>query len=316
MSKDITSTANEDLYSRLSLTPEATTAEIKKSYHRLALQYHPDKHTKLTLKEREEATRKFQYIGYAYAILSDPKKRETYDKTGDTEGLDGLENLDKEGWDAFFKELWSGTVTSESIEEFRTNYQGSSEERNELIETYKKYKGDMNKIMQHITCGSVEDESRFIEILQAAILSKEITSYKKFITTTSETAKAKRKKEAESEAQEAEEMAKKLGLDKKLLKDNGNDEDHLKQIIQSRSEKRMSALLENLESKYVNNKSKKLKTNKAKSKKNKFIKLMANRATRKGEDSKTKNSSENAKSNKSNGTSRDGKVGRSNRSTK
>jgi len=90
-----------------------------------------------------------------------------------------------------------------------------------------------------------------------AIKSKEIRSYKKFTETSSSTSINRRKKEAEREAKEAEEMAKKLGLDKKLLGRNGEEE--LKQIIIKRGEKRINAL-EGLEAKYGGNKSKKVKT--------------------------------------------------------
>ncbi|CAG8647557.1 24194_t:CDS:2 [Racocetra persica] len=256
--------SDKDLYSLLSLTSEATPVDIKKAYHRLALQYHPDKHTNSTPEQREEATRKFQSLGYAYAVLSDPKKRERYDKTGDVEGFEGFDDMGKEGWDAFFKELWSGVVNSKSIEEFRVEYQGSSEERSDLIDAYKKYKGDMDLIMQHIACGSIEDEPRFIEILQGAISSKEIPSYKKFASSTASAARTKRRKEAEREAKEAEEMAKMYGLDQKLLKNN--DEEQLRQLILARGEKRMNALVESLEAKYGGSKPKKQKSTKEKQK--------------------------------------------------
>ncbi|CAG8472371.1 14547_t:CDS:2 [Racocetra fulgida] len=230
--------SDKDLYSLLSLTSEASPVDIKKAYHRLALQYHPDKHTNSTPEQREEATRKFQSLGYAYAVLSDPKKRERYDKTGDVEGFEGFDDMGKEG---------------------------SSEERSDLIDAYKKYKGDMDLIMQHIACGSIEDEPRFIEILQGAISSKEIPSYKKFTSSTASAARTKRRKEAEREAKEAEEMAKMYGLDQKLLKNN-DDEEQLRQLILARGEKRMNALVESLEAKYGGSKPKKQKSTKEKQK--------------------------------------------------
>ncbi|CAG8513250.1 7351_t:CDS:2 [Acaulospora morrowiae] len=310
---DFTSTANEDLYSRLSLTSEATSAEIKKAYHRLALQYHPDKHTNAKPEEREEATRKFQSLGYAYAILSDPKKREIYDKTGETEGLDRFDNLDKEGWDAFFRELWSGVVNAESIEEFRASYQNSEEERNDLIEAYKKCEGDMEIIMQYIPCGTVDDEKRFTKILKAAISSGEIPSYKKFTTSTSAVARAKRKKESESEAKEAEEMARKYGLDQKLLKGNGNEEDGLKQIIQSRAEKRMSALMESLESKY--GAEEEIDELAPEPTDEEFLKLQEKLVANKVSNSKARSSNKNGSA-KLNGSSKSRKVGGSKLDTK
>jgi len=69
----------------------------------------------------------------------------------------------------------------------------------------------------------------------------------------------RRKREAEREAKEAEEMAKKFGLDKKLLGSNESEEE-LKQIIIKRQKKRTSALVESLEAKYGGNESKKAKT--------------------------------------------------------
>ncbi|RIA84074.1 DnaJ domain-containing protein [Glomus cerebriforme] len=261
MSADLLSNTT-DLYSLFLLTEKATPAEIKKAYYKLALQYHPDKQISSTLEEQEERTKKFQSLGFAYSILSDPKKRAKYDRTGETDDLPGIEDLGKDAWDAFFKELWSGVVNAKSIEEFKEKYQGTEEERKDLIEAYNNFKGDMDKIMASVPGSNADDEPRFREILKEAIKSKEIRSYKKFIETSGSSSMNRRKKEAEREAKEAEEMAKKFGLDKKLL---GSNEEELKQIIVKRQKKRMNALVESLEAKY-SSKSKKAKTGKGKSK--------------------------------------------------
>ncbi|KAJ1657448.1 Type I HSP40 co-chaperone [Dispira simplex] len=68
------------LYDALGLTPNSTESEIKKAYRKLALKYHPDKNPN----EGE----KFKEISHAYEILSDPQKREMYDRVGE-EGLSG-----------------------------------------------------------------------------------------------------------------------------------------------------------------------------------------------------------------------------------
>ncbi len=75
----------EDLcyYEVLQVSKDATTTEIKKAYRKLALQYHPDKN-----KGNKEAEEKFKLINEAYAVLSDPQKREIYDMYG-KEGLNG-----------------------------------------------------------------------------------------------------------------------------------------------------------------------------------------------------------------------------------
>lgn len=66
------------LYDRLNITPQSTPNEIKKSYRKLSLKWHPDKNND----NKEEATKKFQEISEAYSILSDPEKRKMYDQIG------------------------------------------------------------------------------------------------------------------------------------------------------------------------------------------------------------------------------------------
>ena len=72
-------------YEVLGVSKNATSSEIKKAYHKLARQNHPDKFPE---GEREEATKKFQKIGEAYEVLSDEEKRKIYDVSGE-EGLKG-----------------------------------------------------------------------------------------------------------------------------------------------------------------------------------------------------------------------------------
>lgn len=62
-------------YEILELTPAANEADIRKSYKRLSLKWHPDKNH-----NSQEATNKFKQISEAYQILSDDVRRQTYDK--------------------------------------------------------------------------------------------------------------------------------------------------------------------------------------------------------------------------------------------
>lgn len=72
-----------DLYEILEVERSASDSEIKRSYRKLALRYHPDK---VSEHEREEAELKFKEISRAYEILSDEIKRQEYDIYGSTEG--------------------------------------------------------------------------------------------------------------------------------------------------------------------------------------------------------------------------------------
>ncbi|XP_022243811.1 dnaJ homolog subfamily C member 5-like isoform X2 [Limulus polyphemus] len=71
------STKGESLYQVLELSKDAQPEDVKKSYRRLALRYHPDKNP-----DNPEASDKFKEINWANTILSDPEKREIYDSYG------------------------------------------------------------------------------------------------------------------------------------------------------------------------------------------------------------------------------------------
>lgn len=111
-----------DLYSVLNLKSDATLDDIKKSYRRQALVYHPDKHASSSDEVKAESSTKFQQIGYAYAVLSDETRRARYDRTGQTdEGFDMAAGED--GWEAYFEAMFE-RVTKGKLDEMKKNYQG------------------------------------------------------------------------------------------------------------------------------------------------------------------------------------------------
>lgn len=78
--EDWTAIMGKDYYRILGISKDANEEEIKKAYRKLALKYHPDKN------KESNAEEKFKEIAEAYEVLTDKKKRETYDKFGE-EGL-------------------------------------------------------------------------------------------------------------------------------------------------------------------------------------------------------------------------------------
>lgn len=69
--------AKRDYYQVLNVEKNASDEEIKKSYRRLAMKYHPDRNP-----DDKEAEDKFKEVGEAYEILADPQKRAAYDQFG------------------------------------------------------------------------------------------------------------------------------------------------------------------------------------------------------------------------------------------
>ncbi len=74
--------AKEDYYELLGVARNASEDEIKKSFRRLAMKYHPDRN-----RDNPQAEEQFKKIKEAYDVLSDAKKRSAYDQFGHA-GLD------------------------------------------------------------------------------------------------------------------------------------------------------------------------------------------------------------------------------------
>ncbi|XP_039230259.1 dnaJ homolog subfamily C member 5 homolog isoform X3 [Drosophila yakuba] len=89
-------TSGDSLYEILGLPKTATGDDIKKTYRKLALKYHPDKNP-----DNVDAADKFKEVNRAHSILSDQTKRNIYDNYGSL-GLYIAEQFGEENVNAYF----------------------------------------------------------------------------------------------------------------------------------------------------------------------------------------------------------------------
>jgi molecular chaperone DnaJ len=93
--------SKRDYYDVLSVTRNASKDEIKNSYRKLALQYHPDRN------KTTGAEEKFKEISEAYAVLSDDEKRKRYDTYGHV-GAEEVFRGSEANFDEIFKDIGFG----------------------------------------------------------------------------------------------------------------------------------------------------------------------------------------------------------------
>jgi len=91
--------ADNKLYEILGVDRNASDAEIKKNYRKLAKEWHPDKNA--------DAGDKFKEISFAYEVLSDKEKRATYDRYG-LKGLQEGGGYDDDVFGNLFGNLFGG----------------------------------------------------------------------------------------------------------------------------------------------------------------------------------------------------------------
>ena len=70
--------SKKDYYEVLGVSRDASDADLKKAYRRLAMKHHPDRNTD----DAEAAETKFKEVKEAHEVLSDANKRSDYDQHG------------------------------------------------------------------------------------------------------------------------------------------------------------------------------------------------------------------------------------------
>lgn len=134
--------------------------------------WHPDKNAS------EDAQLKFQAISWAYEYLRNPTNRADYDETGTLPQED--QETNDEGvaqWKSYFDELF-GRVDIKAIDEFALKYKMSTEEENDVLRYYERFKGDLTKMLEHVMLSEERDCLRWIEdYIKPAVESGKVTDY-------------------------------------------------------------------------------------------------------------------------------------------
>ena len=270
-----------DPYKVLGIGETSSLSEVKSAYRRLALQHHPGTHfrslpylaqylrlpwgaDKAQPEAKDAAHTKFQEIAFAYAILSNERRRKRYDITGNlSESLD-IDD-DNFNWIDFFRAQWAEVVTGQRINNFKSTYQNSDEERCDVLKAYT-LRGGWDGIYRNVMLSDpLDDEERFRGYIDQAIKDGEAEGYKWYVNETSEKRERRLyqvRKQKTAESKKAVKHAKKLGVYDKLFGEEGDKPgrssktgaDDLAAVIQQRAKDKATNFLDDLEAKYCSGK--------------------------------------------------------------
>mmetsp|Transcript_270 Transcript_270/g.561 ORF Transcript_270/g.561 Transcript_270/m.561 type:complete len:286 (+) Transcript_270:24-881(+) len=238
-----------DLYDVLGCSRDASPTDIKRAYRKAALRLHPD-HNK-----SPDATVMFQKLSEAHQVLSDPKKREYYDKYGETDDdFTGGESYDQAyaHWRSVFPK-----ITPEDIENYRKEYIGSELEIEDIIAAYNRCEGDMALVYECVPFASADSIQRIYDSLLKLLEENKVDKHwsKALKKSMKGLEKTLRKRESCEEA-EANEEIRNLGLSASFGSAGNNSNgvpSDLAALITARQAKRetqQSSFLDDLASKY------------------------------------------------------------------
>ncbi len=109
--------AKRDYYEVLGVSKNATEDEIKKAYRKIALQNHPDTHP-----NDKDAEERFKEASEAYEVLSDPKKRSSYDQFG----FSGVNDFQSGGYSNVYRDFSDIFGGSSGFEDIFSSFFGGS----------------------------------------------------------------------------------------------------------------------------------------------------------------------------------------------
>ena len=145
--------ADKDFYEILGVSKDADDDEIKKSYRKLAMKFHPDRN-----KGNREAEKKFKEVSAAYEILKDSQKRAAYDQYGHDAfrqgGMGGAQGFGdfSGGFSDIFEEFFGGSFASSSRQ--RSPSRGSDLRYNMSVTLQEAFGGKKSQIRipSYVSC--------------------------------------------------------------------------------------------------------------------------------------------------------------------
>ncbi|CEP64933.1 J domain-containing protein LALA0_S15e00672g [Lachancea lanzarotensis] len=243
-----------DPYQVLQVSETVTPAELRKSYRKLMLRYHPDK----TQDWASEAKEKFHKIQFAYEVLDNFK--DVYDRTGSVEAC--FQDSDLASWKDLFD--MDVVIDKHTIEEDKVKYRGSLDETTDICESWrsneqehpgKRYVPDEDQFtllfqeIPHIEANSGDETyiyTRVGQLLEDGAIKDTNGSFERWGQNRKKYL-ASLKKRLAKEAKLADEMLAHMKENEKT-KSIGSSDENLRELIQKKNKSSFDSLISRLES--------------------------------------------------------------------
>lgn len=126
-------------------------------------------------------------------------RRAVYDRTGSIEASEELGGEQFKDLYDYYRAMHA-PVTKEAIDDFAASYQGSDEEKADVVSYYQKFKGDMNQVFQWVILSDPEiDSVRFMEYIEEALSHGKVTRFQRYTKWTKKISKLKSRRNMTAE---------------------------------------------------------------------------------------------------------------------